>query len=480
MRSATPARHGLGILGLVAVTTGMIGLATSDTGRPIKGPTPPPIETAVATNATQVGGIQIVSLSLPTEPAASNPTHPVTTVEPTPSDPVVSAQKLHTEPERPRSAIENITAAKPAPDQIKTAKVRAGDNMAVLFRRLGLRKDDLHRILAHQRAAKTLGNIYPGQIIEAHISPQGRLSTLRYDLGGFEFFTVTFDGNDLQIKQTLDLPETRIAAAEGAIHNNLFASAAKAGLSDKQIMELADIFAWDVDFARDIRQGDRFALLYEVLYRNDERVGAGRILAAEFINNGQTHRAVHFDHQDRGGYYDPKGRPMRKAFLRSPVNFTRISSGFSLKRWHPKLHRFRAHKGVDYAAPRGTAIQASGEGRITFAGKKNGYGRVVIIQHGQRYSTLYAHMHRIKKGVRAGKRVQQGQVIGTVGSSGLATGPHLHYEFRIDGVHRNPLKVKFPEARPLPRTLMARFRNQTSGHLTQLAKLTSTHLANRD
>ena len=299
-------------------------------------------------------------------------------------------------------------------------------------------------------------------------------------MGAFEFFTVTFDADALHTKRTIERPETRVAFAEGAIETNFFESAAATGLSDKQIMELADLFAWDVDFARDIRQGDRFALLYESLHRGDEQVGTGRILAAEFVNNGDTHRTVYFEHEDRGGYYDPEGHPIRKTFLRSPVNFTRISSGFSLKRWHPKLHRFRAHKGVDYAAPIGTPIQAAGDGKIKFAGKKGGYGRVVIIQHGQRYSTLYAHLHRIKGGIKPGARVKQGQTIGTVGRSGLVTGPHLHYEFRVDGAHRNPLKVKLPGAPGLPEKLMTQFTHQTSGYMTQLAKLTATNLAARD
>lgn len=494
VRNMTISHHWLGVLGTAAVTIGLIGLTAPNIGAIAKpasqfGETTSSLANHASTSERPADPDPIRTIKLltssvftPKVEVAPAPGH-----SPEPSTPLASLTQP-AQPENTAATIVNDKTASPdamdpesVADQIKTTKIRKGDNMTTIFRRLGLSRSDLNRILTDKSVSKTLGNIHPGQIIEAHISSDGLLSALRYEPEDSKSLNILFDGQDLQVEEVINHPESRIAFAEGTITNSFFEAAAKTGLSDKHIMSLADIFAWDVDFGRDIRPGDRFAVLYETLYRNDEQVGTGRILAAEFINHGQRHQAVHFEHKNRRGYYDPEGRPVRKAFLRSPVNFTRISSGFSLKRWHPKLHRFRAHKGVDYSAPTGTAVQAAGDGRVTFAGNKGGYGRVVIIQHGQRYSTLYAHLHRIKRGVKAGERVNQGQVIGTVGRSGLATGPHLHYEFRVDGAHRDPLKVKLPGAPALPKRLMAQFRNQTSEYLGQLAQLSSANLvATRD
>ena len=242
-------------------------------------------------------------------------------------------------------------------------------------------------------------------------------------------------------------------------------------------MELAGIFGWDVDFALDIREGDQFAVLYEQLYLDGERIGTGNILAAEFTNQGKIHRAVRYtDPQGHTDYYAPDGHSMRKTFLRTPVAFSRISSRFNLARKHPILNRIRAHKGVDYAASRGTPITATGNGKIDWLGKKGGYGNTIVIQHGSKYSTLYAHLNSYGRGLKKGSRVRQGQIIGYVGSSGLASGPHLHYEFRVDGVHRNPLTVKLPNAAPLPAKYRDQFKLASSNLLAQLetAKTTAT------
>ena len=244
---------------------------------------------------------------------------------------------------------------------------------------------------------------------------------------------------------------------------------------------MTDIFAWDVDFALDIRVGDRFALIFEEQFKGREKVGEGPIAAAEFMNRGRRIRAVRYiDSTGRSDYFSPDGRSMRKAFLRTPVNFTRISSRFNLKRRHPILHKLRAHRGVDYAAPRGTAVKASGDGKVIFAGRKGGYGRTVIVRHGSVYTTLYAHLSRFSKGIRSGKRVRQGQTIGYVGSTGLATGPHLHYEFRVRGAHRDPLKVKFPKAAPLEKRYMADFREKADPLLAKLDLLDTTSVATAD
>ena len=230
-------------------------------------------------------------------------------------------------------------------------------------------------------------------------------------------------------------------------------------------MELANIFGWDIDFALDIREQDQFALIYEEKYLDDALIGEGRILAAQFTNRGEVFNAIR--HSD-GSYYSPKGYSMRKAFLRSPVDFFRISSKYNPNRLHPVLKTSRPHRGVDYAAATGTPIKASGDGKVIWRGTKGGYGRTIILQHAGIYTTLYAHMSKYNSKVRKGNRVKQGQIIGYIGSSGLVTGPHLHYEFRSNGVHQDPLKVKFPNVQPLNKTQMEVFKPVANAILAQL------------
>jgi len=262
---------------------------------------------------------------------------------------------------------------------------------------------------------------------------------------------------------------------EGVIDTSLFEAAANADIPVDVIMDLAAIFGWDIDFTLDIRTGDRFGIVYEELYKDDVKIRNGRILSAEFINNGKTYRAVYYtDPKGESDYFSPDGKSMRKAFLRSPVEFTRISSRFSNKRWHPVLSKWRSHKGVDYAAKRGTPIRASGDGKVIFVGRKGGYGRAIFIQHGGRYTTVYGHLNGYARGIKSGKRVKQGQTIGYVGKSGLATGPHLHYEFRVNGVHRNPLTVKLPEAKPVHPAYLSHFNESTQVYLSMLRLMERT------
>ena len=228
--------------------------------------------------------------------------------------------------------------------------------------------------------------------------------------------------------------------------SSLFLDGKKAGLSEKLIIQLAKIFAWDIDFALNIQPDDQFTLIYEKLYVDGEEYDTGNILAAEFVTRGQIFRALRYlSNRGKVNYYDPEGNNLRKAFLRTPVEFTRISSRFNLRRRHPVLNRIRAHKGVDYAAPKGTPVRATGNGRIRFMGTQRGYGRVIVVQHQQKYTTLYAHLLHFDKKIRRSTTVRQGQVIGYVGKSGLASGYHLHYEFRVNKIHRNPLTVKLPK-----------------------------------
>jgi murein DD-endopeptidase MepM/ murein hydrolase activator NlpD len=257
--------------------------------------------------------------------------------------------------------------------------------------------------------------------------------------------------------------------AEARITSSLFVAGQEAGLSDNLIMQLAAIFGWDIDFALDIRAGDSFKLLFEQRFKDGRKVDEGPILAAEFSNRGDSLRAVRYTAPDGiTGYYSETGMAMRKAFLRTPLKFTRISSNFNLRRRHPVLNRIRAHRGVDYAAPTGTPVKAAGDGVVVFAGTKGGYGKTVVLRHGGVYSTLYAHLSRYAGGLRRGQRVGQGAVIGYVGSTGLATGPHLHYEFQVNGIHRDPLNVPLPRAEGIPADQLPRFEAEAALLLAQL------------
>ncbi len=359
----------------------------------------------------------------------------------------------------------------------KTVTVQPGDSLARLFSREELSPQELHRATSNEEVARRLKKIFPGDELKLRIH-EGELTELVYefDLGQSLHLTRGEDGFQSEIiEKTL---ERRTTQASATISDSLFLSAQAAGLSDKLTMELAGIFGWDIDFALDIRQGDSFTVLYEELYLDGEKVRDGRIIAAEFINQGKPFQAIYYEtKKGEGDYYTPEGRSMRKAFLRTPVAFSRISSRFNLKRKHPVLNKIRAHKGVDYAAATGTPIKATGDGKVIHKGTKGGYGRTVIIQNGSRYTTLFAHMSKYARGIRKGARVKQGQIIGYVGSSGLATGPHLHYEFRVDGAVRNPLTVKLPSAEPLPKTQLPAFTMRANQLIARLDLIKRTQLA---
>lgn len=371
----------------------------------------------------------------------------------------------------------------PADIAWESVMVRRGDTLASILTRLGLETRTASDLLALGGVTKELTRIFPGDQIELRKAADNTLVALRYT---FESSARILEirRQDGRYEPTLgDIPlERRITAAAASIDSSLFAAGQQAGLSDTLIMALADVFAWDVDFALDIRKDDHFAVLYEELYRDGQKVRDGNILAAEFTNDGRTYRAVRFD-DDSGvasGYYSMDGQAMRKAFLRSPVEFTRISSTFSTGRRHPVLNRIRAHKGVDYAAPTGTPVKATGDGKIAFIGTKGGYGKTVVVQHGTQYSTLYAHLNRFARGIKAGAKVKQGEVIGYVGQTGLATGPHLHYEFLVNGVHRNPLTVALPHAEPLPAQFRPAFLTLAEQRVAELTKWQTTRFAAAD
>ncbi len=357
-------------------------------------------------------------------------------------------------------------------------QVRKGDSLAKIFSRLDLSPNLLHRIVNSGKQAKELAKIRPGERIRVRLSLEGEMLELLHVQSPIRSLQILPKAETFSA-QILDRDlERRVATASGTITNSLYESAQRAGLSDSLIMELANIFGWDIDFALEIRAGDQFSLIYEEEYLDGKKYRNGAILAAEFVNQGKVFRAVRFEYDEGyASYFSPKGESMRKAFLRAPVDFRRISSRFTRARYHPVLGKKRPHRGVDYAAATGTPVKASGDGRVIFRGNKGGYGRTVMIRHGNQYTTLYAHLSKFRSSVKNGSRVRQGQVIGYVGQSGLATGPHLHYEFRVNGAHRNPLTVKLPAAEPLAKKYRSRFAQVSAPLLSQLDLISETMVA---
>jgi murein DD-endopeptidase MepM/ murein hydrolase activator NlpD len=371
--------------------------------------------------------------------------------------------------------------ASDAEDNWQEVTVRSGDSLAAIFSRQGIPPQELHNLLAQGGATHNLKKIYPGQTLRIMTGEEGKLLKLVYQVDRLSTLEVSRSGEEYQISTSHRTPERRIKNATGTIDSSLFMSAQQAGLSDSLTMELAGIFGWDIDFVLDIREGDQFTVLYEELYLDGENIGNGEILAAEFVNQGQKYQAIRYtDKSGKTDFYSLDGKSMRKAFLRTPVEFSRISSGFSLGRKHPILNKIRAHKGVDYAAATGTPIKATSNGKIVHRGDKGGYGKTIIIQHGNKYSTLYAHLSGYRKGLKEGSRVKQGQVIGYLGSSGLATGPHLHYEFRVDGVHRDPLRVKLPGAEPLDKKYRDDFNAKAESLVAQLDLVRGVQVASNN
>jgi murein DD-endopeptidase MepM/ murein hydrolase activator NlpD len=361
----------------------------------------------------------------------------------------------------------------------KTVRVTAGDNMSLIFGRLGLSKTSLHELLSLGDAGEDLKRIMPGQEIRFRIE-RGELIEMIYERDLTRTLHAKRIGQHFRLDVLATEPEIRNAVATTRIDSSLFVAGQKAGLSDQVIMQLIDIFGWDIDFVHDIREGDHYSLIYEEFYKDGEKVKDGRVLAAEFVTQGRALRAVYYlDADGNGNYYSDSGASMRKAFLRTPVNFTRISDHFNLRRRHPILNTIRAHRGVDYAAPHGTPVYATGSGKVVSIGTDGGYGRVIKLQHGGNYTTLYAHLSRFARGLKKGDAVRQGQTIGYVGQTGLATGPHLHYEFHVNGTHRNPLTVELPKAEPIAERFAADFRRKANGLLAQLSAAGNEHADTR-
>lgn len=373
--------------------------------------------------------------------------------------------------------ISTLTA--PGEEDWVRVKVRPGQTLDSIFRSQKISVSLLHRIMALNAETKGLKKIRPGDVFEFRFGADGEFEKMRYALDEARYLIVRQEGDaisaDIQHREIY----TEVAETEGVIQSSLFVAGKRAGLSDAMVMKLANIFGWDIDFILDIRKGDRFVMVYEKLYREGEFLRDGEILAATFINQGERFQAVYFEDGDVAGYFAPDGRNMRKAFLRAPLNFSYISSGFNPRRKHPVLKRIRPHNGIDYYAPRGTPVYAAGEGTVIRSAYSRANGHHVFIKHANSIETKYLHF--TSRAVKQGQKVRQGQTIGYVGSTGLATGPHLHYEFLVNGVHRNPRTVPLPKVEPLRGSQLTAFQAKAAPMLTQLSRLESASLyASRD
>jgi murein DD-endopeptidase MepM/ murein hydrolase activator NlpD len=355
-----------------------------------------------------------------------------------------------------------------------SVKVRPGQTLDAIFRRQGLSVSLLHEIIALNSETKGLTKIRPGETFDFHTDSGGEFLQMRYALDEARYLLVIQDDSGLKVEFQQREIFSEVAETGGVIQSSLFMAGKQAGLSDAMIMNLANIFGWDIDFVQDIRKGDRFMLVYEKIYREGEFLRDGQILAATFINQGERFQAIYFEEGEIAGYFAPDGRNMRKAFLRAPLNFSYISSGFNPKRMHPILKRIRAHNGIDYYAPRGTPVYSAGAGTVTRSAYSNTNGHHVFIKHASGIETRYLHF--TNRAVKKRQSVKQGQTIGYVGSTGLATGPHLHYEFVVNGVHRNPRTVPLPKVEPLDSKLLVSFQSQAAPMLTQLSRLESASM----
>jgi murein DD-endopeptidase MepM/ murein hydrolase activator NlpD len=358
-------------------------------------------------------------------------------------------------------------------------KVRRDDTLASLLSRLNIRNAEAVDYLRHNAEARGLATqLKPGHFVQAQTSQEGELIKLQYQINLQTTLTINRTPTGYESLTAEPILEAHSVLKSAEIESSLFAATDDANIPDAIATQIAEIFSTDIDFHNDLRKGDRFAVVYEANYSNGELVKTGQILAVEFVNQGQTYRAVMYrDASGKASYYTPEGKSLNKSFLRSPLEFSRISSGFSTARFHPILNKIRTHKGVDYAAPIGTRIKAPGDGVVNFAGVKNGYGNVIVIQHPNNISTVYGHMSGFANGVHKGMKVTQGDIIGYVGMTGLATGPHLHYEFLLNGEHRDPVSVALPMAAPVPAIHMADFMARSTTLTAQLHMLGTTRLA---
>ena len=349
-------------------------------------------------------------------------------------------------------------------------QVRQDDTLQTLFRRMNIRDEDAVKFLMLSPDAHALNTqLIPGHTVETKTNAEGKLLYLEYELDAENILVAGLTSGGYVVATKKLLLESQQVLKSAVIRDTLFGATDDAGIPDQIAIQIAEILSSEIDFYQDLRSGDRFHVIYEAFYNAGEMMKTGNVLAVEFVNNGNTYQAIHFgDASGKYAYYTPEGKSLHKTFLRSPLEYTRISSSFSAGRYHPILQRMKAHRGVDMAAPTGTRVKASGDGRVAFMGKKGGYGNVVILNHPNGISTVYGHLSRFSDAIRKGDTVNQGDIIGYVGMTGLATGPHLHYEFLVNGNHRDPMKVALPQSVPIDDN----FKSEFNAHsLTMIAKL---------
>jgi len=352
--------------------------------------------------------------------------------------------------------------------------VRSGQSLDAIFRKQGFSANTLHGIMNLNKETKRLKDIRPGDLFEFQRHEDGTLKRMRYAIDEDRYLIIDHDGQQAMASSEARDMITEITETEGTITSSLFLAGKQAGLSDGMVMKLANLFGWDIDFVLDIREGDRFFLLYEKVFRDGSFLRDGEIIGATFINQGEKFQALRYEIDGQAQYFAPDGRNMRKAFLRAPLNFAYISSSFNPKRYHPILKRVKAHNGIDYKAPKGTPVYAAGDGKVIRSDYSKYNGHHVFIQHANSIVTKYLHF--TKRTVKKGQRVQQGKVIGYVGATGLAQAPHLHYEFLLNGVHRNPRTVALPKADPLGKTQLIDFQQKAAPVLSQLSRLESASM----
>ncbi len=390
---------------------------------------------------------------------------------------------------KPKTVVEEIAlpaATQPQADGSaatfwRSERVQRGDTVAELLHRLNVDDSAATDFLLKDQSATSFRQLAVGKEVQSETAADGSLLALRFLDNDGNQAVIEKNGSGFASKSLPAQLEQRIFMRTGEIKSSLYAATDAAGLSDPVANQMADIFGGDIDFHHDLRKGDRFTVVYEMAYSNGEPIRSGRILAAEFINQGHSYRALYFQTSPtHGDYYSPDGKSMHKAFLRSPLEFSRVSSGFSLARLHPVLNTWRAHKGVDYAAPTGTKVKVTADGIVALVGKQGGYGNVIMVNHQGRYTTVYGHLSKFAAGLHRGQHVSQGEVIGYVGMTGLATGPHLHYEFKINGVQRDPLRVALPDAAPISAAQKAAFADGTRELSERLTMLRNTRLAKLD
>ncbi len=360
----------------------------------------------------------------------------------------------------------------------RNERVLRGDTVAELLRRMNVEDEAASSFLRTDKAAESLRKLAVGKEVQAETTTTGALISLRYLNEAGAQVVIEKQAGGLVVKTLAAQLEKRLFVRTGEIKTSLYAATDAAGMPEAAANQLTELFSGDIDFHHELRRGDKFTVVYEMTYSNGALVHAGRIQAAEFINRGTPYRAVYFQSDaEHGDYYTPEGKSMRKAFLRSPIEYSRVSSGFTMARFHPVLNKWRSHKGTDFAAPTGTKVRAPADGVVSVVGKQNGYGNVINLTHQGRYITVYGHLSRFATGLHKGQHVAQGETIGYVGTTGLSTGPHLHYEFKVGGEQRDPLRVALPDAQPVKAAQMATFRPIADNFLTRLELLRNTNLA---